>query len=217
MRTCLVIFAKEPEKGRVKTRLLPNLSKSECVDLYKAFLKDVINMARRIKCDTKIIAYESSRPPSFLKYIGRGFKFYKQRGRDLGERMHNAFKFVDDKESCRTMIIGSDSPDLLPCFIETGFRKLNKSDVVLGPSQDGGYYAIGLKNVCRDVFKGVKWSSSQVLTATVKNAKKLEKKTALLRGWYDIDDMKSLMYLKSILKKNKNVETAKWTREFLKI
>ena len=78
MRTCLIIFAKEPEKGKVKTRLLPGLSESECIDLYKAFLKDVVDMARRIKCDTRIIAYESSKTPSFLKKIGRGFKFYKQ-------------------------------------------------------------------------------------------------------------------------------------------
>jgi len=196
---------------------LPGFSESECVDLYKAFLRDIIDIARRIKCDIRIMAYESSKAPSFLKKIGKGFKFYRQKGRNLGERMHNAFKFANNKKSHKAIIIGSDSPDMLPSFIEAGFRKLTKSDVVLGPSQDGGYYAIGLKNVCRDLFKGVKWSSSRALSATIGNAKKLEKKIALLRGWYDIDDVKALAQLKRTLKKNKNAEVAKWTREFLKI
>ncbi len=216
MKDTLIIFVKEPKKGKVKTRLQKTVSQEDSVGLYKAFLKDTLDIGKRIKCE-KIIAYDSQAEPLRLRRIFKNFKFYKQKGRDLGKRMHNAFKFAKDKNSSKTIIIGSDSPDLPPCFIERAFHKLDKSDVALGPSRDGGYYLIGLKNVCPGLFKSVKWSSGKALDKTVENARGLKKSLSILKEWHDVDDPESLEYLKRVLKREKDNRVAKWTRRFLKI
>jgi len=216
MKRCLIVFAKEPQKGRVKTRLRSCLSVTQCLNLYKAFLKDTIDLTKNIKCDLKILAYASRKRPDYLKRIGRSFRFSRQKGSDLGQKMYNAFKLVEVYGDCKSVIIGSDSPSLPAIFIKNAFEKLDKNDLVLGPTLDGGYYLIGLKKPCIEIFKGIKWSSSQVLKDTVRNAKKLGKKISILRSWYDIDKPKDVAYLKKDLKK-KNKDTARWTRRFLKI
>jgi hypothetical protein len=237
MKRCLIIFAKEPEKGKVKTRLLPylsrtfprdevfrksrkvrDLSESYCVNLYKAFLKDTIELAKNIQCEIKILAYDSDNNNSkYLKKIAHPFKFYQQKGKNLGQRMHNAFKFAIDSGASRMVIIGSDSPNLPASFIEDAFRKLQRSDIVLGPSLDCGYYLIGLRKPYLALFKGVRWSTDRVLSDTVKNAQALKRKIVKLDKWYDVDDLKSLVCLKRDLQKEKNKNIAKWTRRFLKI
>lgn len=217
MKRCLIIFAKEPQKGRVKTRLKGCLSETQCTNLYKAFLKDTITLSKSIRCDLKVLAYDlNCKSPNYLKKIAGSFRFYKQKGRDLGQRMHNAFKSIKGNSDLKSVIIGSDSPTLPVSFIEKAFRKLDKNDLVLGPTLDGGYYLIGLKKPCIEIFKGIKWSSSQVLKDTVRNAKKLSKEISILKPWYDVDSPGDIAYLKEDLKNNRK-STAKWTKRFLKI
>lgn len=217
MNCFLIVFAREPRKDMVKTRLRKHLSPGQCLGLYKAFLKDTLNLAKSIACDERVLAYESSGKPSYLKKIARGFRFYKQEGKDLGEKMYNAFKFARKNKADRTVIIGSDSPTLPAGFIEAAFRELDRSDIILGPSCDGGVYLIGLKRPCRGLFKDVTWGSGEVLAESIGNARNLKKKTALLERWYDIDDSVSLNRLKRDLKEEKNGSIAVWTRRFLKI
>ncbi|NQU94655.1 MAG: glycosyltransferase [Candidatus Omnitrophica bacterium] len=212
----LVIFAKEPKKHDIKTRLSSFLSDTDRVDLYKAFLKDTVNLAKSVKCDRRIMAYDSrSKNPGSLKKIAPRFKFYRQKGKDLGRRMHNAFRNASKDEDSKTLIIGSDAPNLPSDLVKKAFRKLEKNDLVLGPSRDGGYYLIGLKKPCGALFSNIKWSSQEVLGDTLKKAKRLKKKVALLDKWYDVDTPLELFRLVRDLKKNK--KSAKWTRRFLKI
>lgn len=216
MRRCLIIFAKEPVKGKVKTRLNDYLSKEECFNLYKAFLKDTIELTKKIRCKDKILAYDSDKYPDYLKKIAPDFIFYKQNGKDLGMRMHNALKFVIRDNSSKVVIIGSDLPTLPASSIKKAFDLLNRADLVLGPSLDGGYYLIGLKSPCIGLFKGITWSSAMVFQETINRTKKLKKSIAFLDKRYDIDDIESLFRLQSDLKRIKNKKTAKWTRKFLK-
>lgn len=218
MKHCLVIFAKEPEKGKVKTRLKDYLSKIQCLNLYKAFLKDTIDLTKKIQCEIRIIAYDSdNKNPRYLKRIAPHFRFYKQKGKNLGERMHNTFKFAKENKTSKTVIIGSDSPNLPAGFIKKTFRGLDKYDVVLGPSLDGGYYLIGLKRPCFGLFKNIKWSSNKVLDNTIRNCRRLKKKMTLLDIWYDVDEPVSLMHLKKHLQKEKEKKTSVQTKKFLKI
>lgn len=213
----MFIFAKEPEIGKVKTRLKHYFSKGRLLNLYKAFIKDTLDIAKEVDCEEKYLAYFSKKSPKLLKKISKGFKFYKQRGGDIGERMHNAFKYAKAKNAKEIIIIGSDAPTLPFTFINNAFKQLNNYDIVLGPSLDGGYYLIGLKNPCFEIFKGIKWSSDKALEDTIKNAKTLGKKITLLKKWYDVDEMASLRLLGLELKKEIDKKTAKWTRRFLKI
>jgi len=214
MRDYLIIFAKEPQRGRVKTRLEGYLTKSGCVSLYKAFLKDTIELARKIKGKQKIIAFDpDSGRPEYLKKNAPGFSLLRQKGRGLGRRMHNVFKTAKQQGAKNTVIIGSDSPNLPAGVIKRAFLELRHNDLVIGPSSDGGYYLIGLRGPCPEIFSGIKWSSHKVFDHTLKKAKRLKKKVALLESWYDVDTPESLERL--ILDLRKNSQSARCSRRIL--
>lgn len=216
MKNCLIVFAKEPKKDKVKTRLQGYLSKTQCVNLYKAFLRDTLALVNKVSCGYKILAYEScGRTPRYLKRIASRCIFYKQEGDDLGERMHNACKFAKKAGASKMVIIGSDSPTLPAASIKKAFGLLGRADVVLGPSLDGGYYLIGLKSPCAGLFKGITWSSPTVFKDTIRNAQKLRKRVALLDRRYDIDEVNDLFRLKDDLSEIKNKSVALWTRKFM--
>lgn len=192
----LIIFAKEPRKGRVKSRLEGRLSRGSCVKLYKLLLRDTVKSVRKINCCKKVIAYDAvNKEPAFLKRIARGFEFYRQKGKDLGERMFDAFKTFG-AEGAAVVIIGSDAPGLASSRMKKAFAELNNNDLVLGPAYDGGYYLIGLKKPCNKIFKGIKWSSGSVFKRTLKKAREMKKKVALLKPWHDIDRPQDLKHLK---------------------
>jgi hypothetical protein len=216
MKDCLIVFAKEPQAGKVKTRLRGELSPGACVRLYKAFLKDTLSLARRVKCFARVLAYASCRAqPGYLKSIGRDFIFYEQKGKALGGKMLDAFDFAWRMYCDKIVIMGSDSPNLPAKRINDAFKLLDTSDIVLGPSLDGGYYLIGLKAPCAGIFKGVRWSSQTVLARTLKNALNLGKKVSTLKSWYDVDEPFALSLLRNDLRRDKSA--APWTRKLLKI
>lgn len=217
MSRCLIVFAKEPVKGTVKTRLGDVLNESQCLGLYKAFLKDTLKTAGEVDCEKIIMAYQSvNRPSSYLRSIAKGCLFYRQQGKDLGERMINSVQFAKLKGQKKIVIIGSDSPALSPAVIDEAFLKLEGTDIVLGPSLDGGFYLIGLKKPEKKLFAGVRWSSKGVLKETLKNARKAQKKVVLLKRHYDVDDRDSLGLLIKELKEKRNRSVAPWSQKFLK-
>lgn len=196
MKRSLIIFAKEPRIGAVKTRLASYLTQAGCLALYKKLLRNTVAFARSVKCGRKIIAYDSrGKHPAFLKKTAPDFEFYEQKGKDLGERMFDAFSAVIT-ENTKAVIIGSDSPGLPGNCVSRAFEELTMNDVVLGPAHDGGYYLIGLKKPCKSIFEGVKWSSREVFEKTYIKAKKLKKKVTVLGLWYDIDTPEDLQYLR---------------------
>jgi len=209
----LIVFAKEPKRGKVKTRLKGRFTLTECTELYKAFLKDTIALARKIDCDQRVLAYEASGEPKYLKKIAKGFSFYRQHGESLGEKMHNALSDLN-KDFSRAVIIGSDSPTLPVAYINNAFRKLYRSDVVIGPSTDGGYYLIGAKISDWSIFKGIRWSSNSVLRNTINNIK-WNKKYYLLDKWYDVDTVSSAKHLWKDIETSNKTERARFTKDFL--
>lgn len=217
MKRFLIVFAKEPQEGKVKTRLRKYFSDAQLLNLYKAFLKDSLNIAKKVHCEEKVLAFHSTKSPDYLKKIARGFKFYKQKGKNLGERMHNAFVRAHESKAEKTVIIGSDSPALSFETVQQAFQKLDRYDIILGPVTDGGYYLIGLKEPCFGLFRGVKWSSPSVLNDTLRQAKQFRKTVALLPKWHDVDDPESLEYLRHCLMRKKDKNVAFWTKKFLGI
>jgi rSAM/selenodomain-associated transferase 1 len=168
-----------------------------------------------VDCEERIIAYESNgESPRYLKRIAGPFGLYKQKGNDLGEKMRSAFELALKNGACSTVIIGSDSPTLPISYLNNAFKRLKKNDVVLGPSIDGGYYLIGLKKACSDIFKNIRWSSETVFEDTLKNIKGLKKTAAILNRWYDIDEPGDLIRLKLGLRTREDRSAAKWTRKF---
>ena len=197
MKRYLIVFAKEPKKGKVKTRLAKYLSARGSLTLYKELLQNTVESARKVKCTKRIMAYESNGGGNpFLKKIASDFEFYKQKGENLGDKMLDVFKTVLTSNT-KAIIIGSDSPNLPKSYIDKAFTELNSNDVVLGPAFDGGYYLIGLKAPHKAIFENIEWSSSSVFRKTLEKAKKSKKKIAVLKPWYDVDRPEDLKYFKS--------------------
>ena len=217
MKDCLIVLAKDPAAVPVKTRLKSVLSARDRRRLYEAFLKDTARLAKKVKCSTRILAYESAgKEPVALKKIFKGFVRIPQEGGSLGERMHNAFCRARELESSRTVLIGSDSPTLPVELVEQAFSGIGRDSIVVGPSLDGGYYLIGLHSPCWNMFQDMAWSSGRVLAQTLKRAQGLKKKVVLLAPGYDVDDSGSLKLLRSELSHLRGRGVASRTRQLLK-
>ena len=218
MNRWLVLFAKEPKKNNVKTRLQPCLQTGSSEGIYKAFFRDVVEIARQIECENKIIAYESeNNNPEFISKIAPDFKIIKQTGKDLGERMYQIFWWILHHKAHHVIIIGTDIPTLPPENLQMAFKQLSHHDIVLGPSLDGGYYLIGLKKPHREIFTNIGWGSNQVLNQTVSKINKMHLKAAFIPRWYDVDDQDDLNRLMKELKGKQDKSIARWTRKYLEI
>jgi rSAM/selenodomain-associated transferase 1 len=192
----VVIMAKSPIPNQVKTRMIRWLDPSTVSSLYYNFLLDKIEQVKNIEAHI-FIAYTPENSADFFRsIIPPGFTLINQVGPDLGERLVNISKYLFSLGFKKVAILDSDTPNLPPEYIQEGFTLLNKSDVVLGPCEDGGYYLIGLKTNQPQLFDGIPWSTSKVTELTIKKAQRSGLIVCLLEKWYDIDTVEDLKRLK---------------------
>ncbi|MCB1024087.1 MAG: TIGR04282 family arsenosugar biosynthesis glycosyltransferase [Acidobacteria bacterium] len=188
MKKAIIIMAKVPMPGKVKTRMQPDLSELESTELSTAFLLDAELKTTAIGCDS-IIAFYPEEESDKLKHLLR----YKhilipQQGENLGRRMFNAFRSAFENGAGSVVMIGTDSPTFPSQFIVEAFNFLEQdADVVLGETEDGGFYLIGFKDRVRDIFGGVAWSTQDAFDQTVQNIKDCRLEVKMLPVWYDID------------------------------
>ncbi len=224
MSACLIVFAKDPIPGRVKTRLIPRITPDEAAKLYKAFSLDIISNARKLKrnsVNNVTVAYTpNGAEKAFRKLIEQPTNFLPQKGKNLGERMKNAFKQSFAEGAKRVVIIGSDSPTLPVSYIQKAFDTLKKIPIVIGPTFDGGYYLIGLSGLNDDIFDGIGWGTSRVFDQTLTRIKSLNTQVYVLPPWYDVDTSEDLEFLRTHLlamRMSGIKEVPERTMQFLKI
>jgi len=208
----LILFLKYPERGEVKTRIAGTLGKDLTYELYACFLADLSVMVREIKAE-KVIVYSGPEDAVFRDFPE--LRLIRQRGNDIGERMYFALADVFALGFERSVLIGSDSPDLPARLVNDAFDKLTSADVVIGPSRDGGYYLVGCNRAAlrRTMFAGIPWSTAGVLPETLRRLAESQFLTAQLEAWSDIDEAEDL---KGFYERNKNQSTASQTMRFLK-
>ncbi len=194
MKRAIIIMAKVPEAGKVKTRLQPFLTPEQSAELAQCLLQDTINKAKTFK-NKLIIAYSPLERRDYFDSF-HNINLVAQRGNDLGERMFNAFKFAFENDSDSVVMIGTDSPTFPPEFIEKAFEYLEQNDAVLGETEDGGFYLIGLRKLDKRIFGNVEWSSAKTCLQTKNNIEKCEFSLAELQIWYDVDELKDLERLR---------------------
>lgn len=193
-RRCLIIFAREPLPGRVKSRLAADVGDEAAVELYEAMLLDVLEISRGLTGIESVVFWDCAAESLPLLSERFGCQSRRQADGDLGQRMQAAFAemFSAGFESC--CIIGSDAPDLPPDCIKRAFEILEsgQSYVVFGPSSDGGYYLLGLKQIFPQLFREITWSSPFVLQQSLTAAQAAGAVPALLPVWHDIDTRQDL-------------------------
>lgn len=191
----LIVFAKQPLAGKVKTRLTTVLSPEEAAELYRCMLIDTLSKVKQLQAVDIYLFFEGDGDAvSYFATIAAGIETLPQRGNDLGERMMDAFQRTFERGYGSVAIIGTDSPDLPVSFIEEAFLSLGDArlDVVFGPSEDGGYYLLALKRLHAELFQGIEWSSQAVLRESVATAEKIGRRTTMLSLWHDVDTVADL-------------------------
>lgn len=198
IRTLLIIFAKAPEAGRVKTRLLPFLSPEEAASLHEAFILDILSSTAGLPLQRAMACTPSPDHPFFRQCpTAPPLLFLEQKGEQLGERMNHAMAWGFSMGFEKILLIGSDTPTLPERFIQEGIDRLDSHPWVIGPSLDGGYYLIGSKAPLPALFKGIRWGTDEVLPKTLEKLDGQKIPYHLLPFWYDIDHPKDLVFLKS--------------------
>ncbi len=195
--TCILLFVKYPEKGKVKLRLSRGLNEEIVQELYRCFVQDTLKTIKKIDAPFFICFHPPDAQCKFQIWLGSTLRFLPQQGEDLGERMKNSFTDAFTKGFQKVILMGSDSPDLPEDYIKQAFTTLQTKDVVLGPTVDGGYYLIGFKSTTFTplVFEEIHWSSPLVFQETMTKLKQTQRSVGLLPIWSDVDTLSDLYNL----------------------
>ena len=195
-KTLLIVFAKAPDKGKVKTRLGKNIGMKKSQGIYIQLLYHTAKVTRKSKIETILFANKSDDTLESIFYHSKKNKL--QKGKNLGEKMENAFLWAFKKSYEKVILIGSDLFSLKDNILIEAQQALENFDLVIGPSYDGGYYLIGMKKMNNKIFKGIPWSTNEVLCSTEKKIK--EKKIYYLEIAKDVDDFNDLKAHPSLYK-----------------
>lgn len=160
----LIIFTRNPELGKCKTRLANSVGNEEALKIYKYLLQHTANVSKKVDAE-RFVFYSDDIQQKDI-WDNSYFNKKLQKGDDLGERMENAFKHLFLDGFKKVVIVGSDLLDLSETIIENAYKKLDDNDAVIGPAQDGGYYLLGMKNLNENVFKNKSWGNNTVFEKT---------------------------------------------------
>lgn len=219
----LAIMTKAPRAGHVKTRLVPPLTHDEAAQLSGCFLRDTADeIARAFGATARGIGVYTpvGAETTYIDILPEHFELLAQHGDGFGERLTNAVEDLFRIGFASVCLIDSDSPTVSAAIYSKAVELMgmNGDRVVLGPSDDGGYYLIGLKQDHRRLFEKIDWSTERVLEDTKRRASELGLEIKLLPTCYDVDDVTALRRLcEELLANNPGSTTnaAPKTREFL--
>ncbi|MGO9453603.1 MAG: TIGR04282 family arsenosugar biosynthesis glycosyltransferase [Candidatus Binataceae bacterium] len=201
-RPALIVFCREPVAGRTKTRLASHLGAANAAKLADAFIVDMLAKARAVRPSRLVIAAsaeEGAVCSPYFRRLARRFdaEIVDQGGGSLGARMARALEPF--APGAGALLVGTDLPSLPTSVLERLSEMLRRKRFVLGPSLDGGYYAIGVRGAMPQVFTGIRWGSARVLDETLGRARRAGIAAALGPVWYDIDRWPDLLLLSAHL------------------
>jgi rSAM/selenodomain-associated transferase 1 len=186
----LLVFAKAPRPGEVKTRLIPRLGPVGAAALHSQLIEHTLATAN-IAAPGAVELHGAPADDAFFRYCASryGVSLVEQSGADLGERMHAAFEHAFEQSGCRSaVLIGSDSPALTPRHLRLAQAALDEGDdAVVAPAEDGGYVLIGMRRVDQRIFEHIQWSTDAVMAQTRSRLDALGWRTAELETLWDVD------------------------------
>jgi len=188
----LLIFAKAPVPGRVKTRLAADVGHEEATRIYKEMGGRIVDQLRGGPYRAFVCFDPPDARTAIVEWLGpEGIEFLPQAPGELGERLETAFR-----EAFRTarevVVVGTDAPGVDAEVVGGAFHRLSEADLVLGPATDGGYYLLGLREEVPELFRGIPWSTDLVLAATMERAEVRGLAVATLPTLSDVDTLTDL-------------------------
>ena len=194
----VILFARDPVLGQVKTRLRSSFDDETILRLYICFLEDSLEKIRQVEnADCHVGILPENHSGFFNGTESSDIGLFVQQGKDLGAKMRQAFVDHFAQGYNKVVIIGSDSPSLPVSYINRALE--SEKDLVLGPSTDGGYYLIAMTAKVTEVFSGIEWGTDNVLNETLQRVNAAGASLELLPVWYDVDLPEDLKFLKTHL------------------
>lgn len=212
----LVIMAKAPRRGMVKTRLTPNLPSPAVTELYRCLLGDTVALARSLRgIEAAVMCPEQDRD-ELVKFLGEAIPIVAQKGEGLAAGLTSVFRHFTAAGPQHVIAFNSDSPHLAPSILQGAFDILATHDVVIGPTHDGGYYLVGAKSAHPSLFEGDGMGTRSALDQLLARAKVLDLSTGFTERFYDIDVADDLMQLGQELRlaPTRAPRTAAWFAEW---
>ncbi|MBE3073400.1 MAG: TIGR04282 family arsenosugar biosynthesis glycosyltransferase, partial [Actinobacteria bacterium] len=209
----VAIMAKQPAAGRTKTRLCPPLSPSAAAELYEALLNDTIMLVSSVP-DVRLAVAITPGDEAWRPAVPGGALFLEVEGSDIGACLSSVIRHFFDAGYSRVIALDSDSPTLPATYIEQADTLLDSHDLVVGPSEDGGYYLVGLRQPRPELFRDIAWSTPRVTAQTLDRAAVLGLSVAVLPAWYDVDTAADLQRLR-VEVNGLPPDTLRSTRRFL--
>ncbi len=166
-KKALIVFTRNPELGKCKTRLAATIGDKSALDVYRFLLDHTVKITSPLSAD--VYVYYSEKIREIDIWDTSIFRKKQQQGLDLGAKMQHAFTEVFGMGYQKAIIIGSDMYDINTQDLEDAFLTLENNNFVVGPAQDGGYYLLGMKQLKTSLFKNKKWGTTTVLSDTLQN------------------------------------------------
>jgi hypothetical protein len=212
----LVIMAKAPRPGAVKTRLTPSLSPEAVTAFYCCLLDDTLALARSLGDVEVAIMCPHSDVNELARFAGKEVKVVAQQGEGLAAGLTSVFVHFTEEDQRRTLAFNSDSPHLPRHVLEDAFEKLTAHDIVIGPTRDGGYYLVGAKASHTMLFARDGMGSSTALERLLSRTKALDLSVGFTDPFYDIDLVEDLTRLAAELRlaPARAARTAAWLQEW---
>lgn len=187
MNRRLVIFARAPRAGRVKTRLAAAVGAESALGVYRRLFARTLEVAAAVGCPVTLSVDGEDDATMARVASGRGWNLTCQRGEDLGARMHAAFVDAFDAGAGRVVLIGCDCPVLLPSDLDEAFERLEHEDAVFAPAEDGGYVLVGLVRPLPPLFAPMAWGGADVMAETRRRLHSASIRWSELRELWDLD------------------------------
>jgi len=203
MAEALIVFGKIPRPGQVKTRLTPVLTAEEAACLYRAFLEDALEQYDHVSADVRLYLSDPTGPGDLEMEGGEEFQIFAQKGSGLGKRMNRAFQDTLADGYDAACLIGTDHPTLPTAYIRQAFQSLSEDPALcIGPSEDGGFYLLGMTRPYPELFDGMTYSHPDVFGNTLARTRRTNGSLTILPQWYDVDTPPALGRLIEDLEKH---------------
>lgn len=219
-KRAVIVFTRVPAAGRTKTRMMPYLSPRECKELHCCFLRDIAVQCRKTGADIFVCYTPEGEPGELKRVFGERAEYIPQEGEGLGERMEHGICRVLSKGYEACVLIGADIPEIRSGDLCRAFAKLKDCDVVFGPTEDGGYYLVGMKRLYREVFDGQSYGHGSVLENTERALAAAGLSTGRVGMLWDLDTRKDLEGFRERMRDLRwlqKTETGKYLQKKLRI